>query len=117
MNLTELTPDEKICLVGLVVQMIREDGQISPEEQAEFDELSAEMGPAAFEEALTASRARFTGRDAVLAHAATVFRAEARQIIHTVLVDMASTDGISESEETLLRAVGQLWNMTRPEAR
>ncbi len=111
MNLSDLTPDEQLCLLGLVLQMMSADGVVSDDELLEMQALGAEMGMSAFNSALQAARRRFSTRQEAVLFAGGIERPEARELIHTVLVDMAVADGIAPTESELIRSVAQLWGI------
>lgn len=112
MNLADLDDTERLALVALAHAMAAADGEHSEEEMSEFRELAHEIGHDGFEAALAAARARFPTRDAAIAFAETaVTRRGAREIIHTVLVDLAGADGISADERSLIDHVRTMWGL------
>lgn len=112
MNLVDLDESERIALVALVQAMVAADGEQSDEEMAEFREIAHELGKREFDAAFASARERFPTRDAALAFAATaVSRPKARELIHTVLVDLAGADGISADEQALIDHVRQMWGL------
>jgi uncharacterized tellurite resistance protein B-like protein len=111
MNLTDLNSDESLALIGLVAQMVSADGEMSEEEMAELGHLGAEMGQDAFAAAFEAQKSRFSSLDDAVEFAATIENQEAREMIHTCLVDMAQTDGLVEAEASLIRRVAMMWGI------
>lgn len=105
MNLDELEADERIALVGLVLAMVDADTTKSDEEMREFREIAAELGRREFDEAFRVAKAKFHNFDDALAFAkANVARPDAREILFTVLVDLAAADFIAPEEQALIDA-------------
>lgn len=110
MNLVDLDDTERLALVALVQAMVDADGEQSEEEMSEFREIAHEIGRAAFDEAFSTARARFPNREDAISFAeGAVSRLGAREIIHTVLVDLAGADGISAAEQALIDRVRAMW--------
>ena len=112
MQAKELVGDERIALCGLVFYMMRADHVETAEERQELLALATEIGPDVFNVAMKAAKDRFQTEDDALAFGAErVVRAQARALIHTMLVDMAQSDGLSRDEQPLLRAVARMWGL------
>lgn len=112
MQAKELVGDERIALCGLVFYMMRADRLETVEERQELLAIASEIGPDVFNVAMTAARDRFSTEDDALAFGAEkVVRPQARALIHTMLVDMAQSDGLSREEQPLLRAVARMWGL------
>lgn len=111
MELADLETDEQVALLSLIVQMIGADEGRSPEEMQEFREIADEMGRKAFDDALQLALKQGATRDDALALAGRVERPAAREIMHTVLVDLAAADFIADEERELIRAVAGLWGI------
>lgn len=106
MNLDELEADERIALVGLVLAMVDADTTKTDEEMAEFRAIAADVGRREFDEAFRVAKAKFHSFDEAMAFAkASVKRADAREIIYTVLVDLAAADFVAPEEQQLIDAV------------
>jgi uncharacterized tellurite resistance protein B-like protein len=112
MNLVDLTDDEQVALVALVVQLMRSDGETSEDELTELSSLGAEMGLKRFDAAYVRAREALGTREAALAFAQShVQRPAARELIHTVLYDMAAADGVDEEERALVSTVRAMWEI------
>jgi uncharacterized tellurite resistance protein B-like protein len=111
MNLTDLNSDESLALIGLVAQMVSADGEMSEQEMAELGHLGAEMGQDAFSTAFETQKARFQSLDDAVEFAGTIENQDAREIIHTCLVDMAQSDGLVEAEASLIRRIALMWGI------
>jgi uncharacterized tellurite resistance protein B-like protein len=110
-SLSDLTPDEQLALVGLVVHLVDADGQASTEEMIEFREVAVEMGRKEFDAAFRTAKQRFNSKEDAIAFARSVERPWARELILTVLHDLAQADGISDEERALIDAVGGHWGL------
>ncbi len=112
MNLSDLQEQERVALVALVVQLMRLDGVSSDDELDELRALGVEMGPRAFDHAYTRAREDVASQAAAIDYArAAVQRPEARELVYTVLADMASADGLDDAERGFLAAVRELWSI------
>jgi uncharacterized tellurite resistance protein B-like protein len=112
MNLSDLTEDERIALVALVLQLIRADGITTEDELEELRALGVEMGPKHFDAAYTRARDQFETHEEALEFARrAVERPEAQELVYTVLFDMAATDGIAKLERPLLDDVRSMWQI------
>lgn len=106
MNLTDLTPEERVAFLALVVQMVGADGERSDEEMAEFREIAEEMGQAEFDVAMEEVNEIAGTRAEALTYAKSALtRAGARDIVYTILVDLAGVDYVSDEEKLLLKDV------------
>ncbi|HHO52597.1 MAG TPA: TerB family tellurite resistance protein [Deltaproteobacteria bacterium] len=110
MDLKDLTEAERRSFFGLLTTMVDADGKVAEEELEEIDALAEEMEIdlcAALEEA----RAQFRDRDAALESASEIQRTEARELVQTVLHDLAQRDGEQSPEELqLLADLRALWS-------
>lgn len=112
MELQDLNEEERVALAALVVQVIGADRGKSPEEMQEFREIGDEMGKAAFDQAFKeALRRGANERSVALELATAVERPKVRELIHTVLVDLAAADFVSEDERELIRTVAASWGI------
>lgn len=112
MNLSELDENERVALVGLVLQLVRADGVTTDDELEELRALGVEMGPRLFDDAYRTARDELVTREAALAFARQhVTRTDAQEVIHTVMCDMAATDGIADEERALLGFVRAMWEI------
>jgi uncharacterized tellurite resistance protein B-like protein len=110
-SLSELTHDEQLALVGLIVYLVDADGQASTEEMIEFREVAVEMGRKEFDAAFRLAKAKFTSQEDAISYAKTVERPWARELILTVLHDLAQADGISDEEHALIDTVASHWGL------
>lgn len=112
MELQDLTPEERVGLAALVVQMLDADNDLSPEEMQEYREIADEMGPAEFQAAYQEATTRgATERAVALELAGAIERPAVRELVHTILVDLAAADFVAEEERELIRTVAKMWGI------
>lgn len=110
MDLKDLTEGERRSFFGLLTTMVDADGKVAEEELEELDALADEMEIDLYA-ALEEARARFPDRDSALKSAAEIQRPQAREIVRTVLHDLAQRDGEQSPEELqLLADLSALWS-------
>lgn len=107
----ELSPDERILLAGMVRLVTCSDNQRTPEEMEEFRAIAEEVGRREFDEAFRLSMSRCHDLDAALGLAASIDRVDARQLILTMLVDLATADGVADEERRVVQALAAAWSM------
>ncbi len=106
MNLTDLDREERVALVALVVQMVGADGQRTDAEMAEFREIADEMGQTEWDDAMQEVTELAGSRGEAIAYAkGALVRPGARDIVYTILVDLAGADYVSDEEKALIRDV------------
>lgn len=111
MEINELTPDEELVLLGLLREIVQADGEYTPQEQAAVDRVRSALGPARFDQAILKAQDRFTSRAELKEQARAVERPEARRAIYDLLVTVAASDGVAESEEAPLVWLASWWEM------
>jgi uncharacterized tellurite resistance protein B-like protein len=112
MNLSDLTDDEKVALVGLIKHMVGADSDRSPEEMEEFRAIADEMGRREFDKAFQKAMQDLGTIEMALEFATVaVSREDAKELMHTVLVDLASADYVSEREREMIRRVADIWGI------
>ncbi len=110
MKYTELTPDERILLVGMVRKVASADNTFSDQEKDQMVRLAAEMGEDAFKEASLAGQ-KLSSAKAREAAALAVTRPEARELIFTTLQDLAVSDEVAPEEMELINWLADLWDL------
>ncbi len=94
MNINDLDGGEKTALVGLLAYMIDADGRVARQEAIELLALQEEMGATNLAGGVGKAIEIFEDRDELLTYAAgRVKREAARELIRTVLHDLAQADG------------------------
>jgi hypothetical protein len=110
MNVRELTQDERQVLFGLLAHVTVADGKVEQGELEELELLGDELGVEHLHASLADARKLFPTRGELLAAVATVQRKDARELIRTLLIDLATADGERTSEEEeLLSDITEVW--------
>lgn len=111
MKITDLTHDEKLTLIGLEKTIIQADRTFSSEEAAELKKLAKAMGEEQFKALVDEAKQAFKSLDAIKEQAKKVERPEARQLIYTLLYEMAVPDGLADNEKRVLRWLAKTWQI------
>lgn len=112
MQVQELNDIERDVFLALLAHLAEADARIDPGEVLEIDALAEEMGITDMRERLMRARGATPTRDDLLAALGRVQRPDARELIRTVLFDLAQADGErSESETELLDALTRAWRV------
>jgi hypothetical protein len=109
MELSELTSDEALVLVGFMRIIVRADGEYSDAERQHVAIVEQALGPARFQQAMLDVRGQADKLDELKAAAKNVTRPEARRAIYDVLQKIAASDDISAEEEKPLRWLASWW--------
>jgi len=110
MEISELTPEEDIALVGLLREVVQADETYSDEEKQSIHSLRAIMGDVRFQQAMKGAD-RFGSRAELKDFVKKIDRQEARQLIYDVLHQVAESDGLDTSEEKPLRWLASWWGL------
>lgn len=111
MELSELTSDEALVLVGFMRIIVRADGDFSDAEREHVANVEAELGPERFQQAMLDVRGQLDKLDLLKAAAKDVTRPDARRRIYDVLENIAASDDISSEEEKPLRWLASWWQL------
>ena len=110
MNVKDLRADERDVLFALLAHLAEADERIDPAEVIEVHGIADEIGVDHVMTTLMRARAAVRTTEDLLAAAARVQRPEARELIRTLLFDLAQADGErSAAERELLAAVLGVW--------
>ena len=109
-NLTDLERGEWEVLLALLAHLAEADEHIDPAEVLELHGIADELGVDDVMNQLMRARGAVRTREDLLAAAATVTRVEARELMRTLLFDLAQADGDrSDAERDLLDDVTRVW--------
>lgn len=97
--------------VGLVREIVRADGEYTEREEAFVAELSEQIGPERFREAMDEVREQMSKRAELKDAAKRVERQEARQLMFDHLIKAAVVDGVDEAEVKPLSWLASWWNI------
>lgn len=109
MNPSDMNEDEMIALVALSRVMVAVDGALGVEEMEELSEIGQELGIGAFTSASKKVDELNPDKAAAMALAAKVERPSVRELILTMLSDLASSDGKSDDEAAFIEEVRGAW--------
>jgi uncharacterized tellurite resistance protein B-like protein len=110
MNVRDLRKDEWEVLLALLAHLAEADDRIDPAEVLEVHGIADEIGAEDVMSALMRARAAVRTRQDLLDAAARVDRDEARELMRTLLFDLAQADGDrSPAEREILDAVTRVW--------
>ena len=109
MELSELTDDEALVLVGFMRVVIRADGEYSQAEQQHVALVERALGPDRFKQAMLVVRGRLEKLELLKTAAKGVTRPEARRTIYDVIQKIAESDDVSVEEEKPLRWLASWW--------
>ncbi len=110
MNAAELEHRELVTLLATLGLMARLDGDASNEEAEFLDEVAADVGEERFGKAATEA-AQFADAEAIVRAAAGVIRPDARELIFSLLFEMAVKESIVAREAELLDKLASLWGL------
>jgi uncharacterized tellurite resistance protein B-like protein len=100
-----------MAFVGLVRVMVRADGRMTDEEMDALSQLAAEVGPRAFWEAMRSAQESLPHPEDVYQAAAQIQRPAVRAWVHSVLLGISVSDGMDDTEATMLDRVLELWGI------
>jgi uncharacterized tellurite resistance protein B-like protein len=110
----DLDDSEREVFLALLAHLAEADARIDPGEVLEIDAIAEEMGITDIRERLMRARGATPTRDDVLAVAQKVGRPDARELIRTVLFDLAQSDGERSADENeLLEALNRIWGRSQ----
>ena len=110
MNAIDMNDLELQALTGLIGHVMRADGSIDPGEKQELEFLGAELGLSDFHSRVNDVLTKYPSHSDILSIACKVEREDARQLIRTILLDMAQSDGDRGQEELeLVEKVMKAW--------
>jgi uncharacterized tellurite resistance protein B-like protein len=110
MDVIDLQPAEREALYAALAHLSAADGRISDGETNELAELAEEMEVPDLRDRLVAAHRAHPHLDDLRKLVATVERVDARELIRTLLFDLAHADGDrGELENDVLDAVTKEW--------
>ena len=112
MELSDLTPDERIALVGLMQMVVLSDANVSDEELEHVDELVDAFGEDGYQQTLDAFEQRFPNEDSFRAFLRTITRQDARDLIFGTVLEAAGAEAVEDHEAEILDWLSSTWNVT-----
>lgn len=111
LEITDLTESEELALLGLLKAVIQVDKKLGPEEHQELTTVANKLGMKRFQKGVEKARDTFKTLAQIKAHALTVERQPARQLIFNVLLEMAKQDELLPEEQNLLGWLAEKWGV------
>lgn len=111
MELSDLTPQEKIVLAAVVKFAVMADGRVTENEVDELHHIIEAVGDHAWRDALDGARAEIKDMSSLEALLATVERPEAREIIYGNVLELAEEDAVDSGEGKLLKTLEGAWGV------
>ncbi len=110
MDVHDLNSTERDVLMAMLAHMTEADDHIDPAEMLELHELAEEMGIEDLQADMIRARAVVQTREDLVKAAAKVERPQARELIRTILLDLAQADGDRSGDELeMLEAIMAAW--------
>jgi uncharacterized tellurite resistance protein B-like protein len=110
MEVRELERPEWEVLLALLAHLAEADSRIDASEVLELHGIADELGIEDVMSQLMRARGALVTRPELMAAAATVTRPEARELMRTLLMDLAQADGERSGEErALLDELAAVW--------
>ena len=113
MELSQLTHDEVLVLVGFMRVVIQADGEFSNAEREHVALVRTALGTDRFTKAMLEAADAFPDNESLKNATKAITRPEARRVIHDVLVKVAESDTITSEEEKPLRWIESWWELPR----
>ena len=111
MEYNELTPEERLLLVGLLEMVVAADQTLSQQEDSELKRIAAQVGEEAFKAAIEVADERFKGAEEIRQLALSIQRVEARELIFTAIQEVAVSDEVTIEEMQLVNWLADLWDL------
>lgn len=99
MNVEDLTEVEREALVAALCVLANADGRVGHKERAEIEALADELGAPDLTDKLAEVSTRIRTIEDLTPIIAHVIRDDARELIRTILFDLANADGVRSAKE------------------
>jgi hypothetical protein len=110
-TLSELEPHERLAFAGLVRALVRQDGEVSPEEATAMTKLAHRVGAQQFWAAMKTAQECLPNPSDVTEAAQDVTRTEVREWAFGQLRILADADGFDVAEQALLQWLSRAWEL------
>ncbi len=111
MELSDLSHDEQLALLGLVQFIGESNHQVTDEESDTIGDIVAELGEAHYRKVAAEADERFADEEALRAFLVGVKRPEARELIYGTVLEVALADTMIEGESELLDGLANTWDI------
>jgi uncharacterized tellurite resistance protein B-like protein len=110
-GLKDLSDDEQLALAALLRLLVRLDGEFSESEQEALEEIALDFGEKRFWKVMEDAASKASDEDGIKRVAQAVVRTPARELIYSLLVDVAQSDVIQGRESWLLEWLRTEWKI------
>jgi hypothetical protein len=111
MELRDLSHEERLALVALLVVVLESDRVVSDGEVADIDQVVAELGQDEYQRLVAEVDRRFPTEDELKAFLPSITGQEARDLIYGTVLDTAIEDSVDPRESQVLDWLAALWNV------
>jgi hypothetical protein len=111
MELRDLSHEERLALVALLVVVLESDRVVSDGEVADIDRVVAELGQDEYQRLVAEVDRRFPTEDELKAFLPSITGQEARDLIYGTVLDTAIEDSVDPRESQVLDWLAALWNV------
>jgi hypothetical protein len=112
MELSDLTPDERLAVVGLLQMVVFSNSEVSDEEKEYLDELVEAFGEDGYQHTLDTFQKRFPDEDSFRAFLRTITRQDARDLIFGTVLEAAGAEAVEDREAEILDWLAKTWHVT-----
>ena len=112
MDLSELTREERVALVGLLELIVGADARVSDDEADEMGAIVEAVGEDAYREAAEEVDRRFDDESQLRVFLPTIQRQNARELIYETALEAALPDAVGARESQLLDWLATVWGIT-----
>jgi hypothetical protein len=111
MELTDLEPDERTALVGLLKLAVMSDGNVSEDELERVEDIVDALGEEVYQNTLDTFETRFPDLPAFQKFLRGITRQEARELIYGTILEGSIADSVEGRESDLLTWLAEAWNV------
>lgn len=111
MEIKDLAPEERLCMIGLMKAVIQADKLYSKEESTALKKIAGMVGEEIFNDTVSVARDRFITLTDIKDFAGTMDRPEARKAIYDLLEGLAGADTMVDQEAELLCWLKEKWDI------
>ena len=111
MEISDLTRDERMALLGLMEQIVVADHAASSDEAERITDVATALGEEDYQSCLNEVEERFSEAEALKGFLKTIERQEARELIVGTVLNVAMADTVSANEEHILDWVKREWQV------
>lgn len=114
MRITDLNKEERMALVAWARLIVRADREVSDEEADQLKKLAKDMGTQLFREAIEDADQQIASLDDLKKQATEITSQEARELIFSIVYELALPGTIVPREAKVLQWLAKVWNVYAP---